>query len=29
MGARKDYNPHYRRKKSYKPILTFLAERRE
>jgi hypothetical protein len=29
MGARKGYNPHYRGKKSYQPILTFLAETRE
>ena len=29
MGARKGYNPHYQGKKSYQPILTFLAETRE
>jgi Transposase DDE domain group 1 len=29
MGARKGYNPKNRRKKSYQPILTFLAETRE
>jgi len=29
MGARKGYNPHYRGKKSYQPMLTFLAETRE
>jgi len=29
MGARKGYNPRYRGKKSYQPILTFLAETRE
>src|SRR5215472_5127959 len=29
MGARKGYNPHHRGKRSYQPILTFLAETRE
>jgi hypothetical protein len=29
MGARKGYNPRSRGKKSYQPILTFLAETRE
>ena len=29
MGARKGYNPQHREKKSYQPILTFLAETRE
>jgi hypothetical protein len=29
MGARKGYNPQHRGKKSYQPILTFLAETRE
>lgn len=29
MGGRKSYNPHNRGKKSYQPILTFLAETRE
>src|SRR2546430_16544544 len=29
MGARKGYNPKPRGKKSYQPILTFLAETRE
>ena len=29
MGARKGYNPKNRGKKSYQPILTFLAETRE
>jgi hypothetical protein len=29
MGARKGYNPKHRGKKSYQPILTFLAETRE
>jgi Transposase DDE domain group 1 len=29
MGARKAYNPQHRGKKSYQPILTFLAETRE
>jgi len=29
MGARKSYNPQHRGKKSYQPILTFLAETRE
>ncbi len=29
MGARKSYNPKNRGKKSYQPILTFLAETRE
>jgi hypothetical protein len=29
MGGRKGYNPRYRGKKSYQPILTFLAETRE
>jgi Transposase DDE domain group 1 len=29
MGARKGYNPTHRGKKSYQPILTFLAETRE
>ena len=29
MGARKDYNPKHRGKKSHQPILTFLAETRE
>lgn len=29
MGARKGYNPKHRGKKSYQPVLTFLAETRE
>ena len=29
MGARKGYNPQHRGKKSYQPMLTFLAETRE
>jgi hypothetical protein len=29
MGARKGYNPKHRGKKSYQPILTFLAETKE
>jgi hypothetical protein len=29
MGARKGYNPKHRGKKSYQPILTFVAETRE
>jgi len=29
MGARKSYNPKHKGKKSYQPILTFLAETRE
>ena len=29
MGARKAYNPQHKGKKSYQPILTFLAETRE
>jgi Transposase DDE domain group 1 len=29
LGARKSYNPKNRRKKSYQPILTFLAETKE
>ncbi len=29
MGARKNYNPKNRGKKSYQPILTFIAETRE
>jgi hypothetical protein len=29
MGGRKGYNPQHRGKKSYQPILTFLAETRE
>jgi len=29
MGARKGYNPKYKGKKSYQPILTFLAETKE
>jgi hypothetical protein len=29
MGARKAYNPQHRGKKSYQPLLTFLAETRE
>src|SRR5437899_5517167 len=29
MGARKSYNPKNKGKKSYQPILTFLAETRE
>jgi len=29
MGARKGYNPQHKGKKSYQPILTFLAEMRE
>jgi hypothetical protein len=29
MGARKGYNPQHKGKKSYQPILTFLAETRE
>jgi hypothetical protein len=29
MGARKGYNPTHRGKKSYQPILTFMAETRE
>ena len=29
MGARKGYNPRNKGKKSYQPILTFLAETRE
>src|SRR5208337_4184540 len=29
MGARKSYNPKNQGKKSYQPILTFLAETRE
>jgi len=29
MGARKSYNPKSKRKKSYQPILSFLAETRE
>jgi len=29
MGARKGYNPKHRGKKSYQPILTFMAETRE
>jgi hypothetical protein len=29
MGARKSYNPKNRGKKSYQPILTFLAETKE
>jgi hypothetical protein len=29
MGARKGYNPQHKGKKSYPPILTFLAETRE
>ena len=29
MGARKGYNPKHRGKKSYEPILTFVAETRE
>jgi hypothetical protein len=29
MGARKGYNPQHRGKKSYQPILTFVAETRE
>jgi hypothetical protein len=29
MGARKGYNPSHRGKRSYQPILTFLAETRE
>ena len=29
MGARKGYNPQHRGKRSYQPILTFLAETRE
>jgi hypothetical protein len=29
MGARKSYNPQHRGKRSYQPILTFLAETRE
>ena len=29
MGARKGYNPKHRGKKSYEPILTFIAEARE
>jgi hypothetical protein len=29
MGARKGYNPTHRGKKSYQPILTFIAETRE
>ena len=29
MGARKGYNPKHRGKRSYQPILTFLAETRE
>jgi hypothetical protein len=29
MGGRKSYNPKYKGKKSYQPILTFLAETRE
>jgi hypothetical protein len=29
MGARKGYNPKHKGKKSYQPILTFLAETRE
>jgi hypothetical protein len=29
MGARKGYNPQHRGKKSFQPILTFLAETRE
>jgi hypothetical protein len=29
MGARKGYNPQHRGKKSYQPILTFMAETRE
>jgi hypothetical protein len=29
MGARKGYNPQHRGKKSWQPILTFLAETRE
>ena len=29
MGARKGYNPKHRGKKSYQPLLTFLAETRE
>ena len=28
MGARKGYNPQHKGKKSYQPILTFLAETR-
>jgi hypothetical protein len=28
MGARKGYNPQHRGKKSYQPMLTFLAETR-
>ena len=29
MGARKGYNPKHKGKKSYQPILTFIAETRE
>jgi len=29
MGARKSYNPKNKGKKSYQPILTFMAETRE
>jgi hypothetical protein len=29
MGARKSYNPKNRGKKSYQPMLTFLAETKE
>jgi len=29
MGARKSYNPKNKGKKSYQPILTFVAETRE
>ena len=29
MGARQGYNPQHKGKKSYQPILTFLAETRE
>jgi hypothetical protein len=29
MGGRKGYNPKHKGKKSYQPILTFLAETRE
>ena len=29
MGARKAYNPQHKGKKSYQPLLTFCAERRE
>ena len=29
MGARKSYNPKNKGKKSYQPILTFLAETKE